>query len=271
MIVDYHTHTDLCKHAEGRAEEYILKAIALGLDEVGCSDHAPMPDNYDERHRMTLAQYYSTYAPMVSELAERYRDRIVVRRGMEVDYFPGTEPWVKKFIDENDFDFVIGSVHFIGSGGSEKALFGQDYREEEVEELYEEYFEAVQASAESGLFDIIGHCDLIKKFGQRSNNRIDEAVRAALQAIKKADLCIEINTSGLRKPEREIYPSERILAIAKELRIPLTLGSDAHKPADVGGDFDAAIELIENFGNGRFCLFQKRERREVKVSALKSA
>jgi len=271
MIVDYHTHTDLCKHAEGGAEEYVLNAIALGLDEVGCSDHAPMQDNYDERHRMSLEQYYSTYAPMVSEMVQKYKKSIVVRRGVEVDFFPGTESWVKKFIEENDFDFVIGSVHFIGGRGSEKALFGQDYKGEEIEDLHEEYFEAIKASAESGLFDIIGHCDLIKKFGRRSGKRIDEALREALKAIKKADLCIEINTSGLRRPEREPYPSVRILAIAKELRIPLTLGSDAHKPADVGGGFDIAIGLIEKYGNGKFCLFDKRERREVKVSALKPA
>ncbi len=269
MIVDYHTHTDLCKHAEGGAEEYVLKAIALGFDEVGCSDHAPMPGNYDERHRMSLEQYYSTYAPAVSELAERYRGRIVVRRGVEVDFFPGTEGWVKKFIRENDLDFVIGSVHFIVDHGSEKALFGQDYREEEVESLHEEYFEAIKASAESGLFDIVGHCDLIKKFGQCSSKRIDEAAREALKAIKKADLCIEINTSGLRKPQGETYPSERMLAMAKELGIPLTLGSDAHKPAEVGSGFDVAVGLIEKYGDGKFSLFEKRQRREVKVSALK--
>lgn len=271
MIVDYHTHTELCKHAEGAAEEYVLKAIARGLDEVGCSDHAPMANNYDDRHRMSLEQYYSTYAPTVSELAEKYKDRIVLKRGMEVDFFPGTEGWAKKFIDENDFDFVIGSVHFIGSPGSEKALFGQDYKEEEVGDLHEEYFEAIKDSAESGLFDIIGHCDLIKKFGQRSSKRIDEAVREALKAIKKADLCVEINTSGLRKPEHETYPSERVLAIAKELKIPLTLGSDAHKPGDVGGGFDIAVVLIEKYGSGKLSLFRKRERREVKVSALKLA
>jgi histidinol-phosphatase (PHP family) len=268
MIVDYHTHTDLCKHAEGGPEEYILKAISLGLDEVGCSDHAPMPENYDDRHRMSLDQYYSVYAPAVSELTERYKKRIVVKRGVEVDFLPGTERWVKKFIDENDFDFVIGSVHFIGRLGSEKALFGQDYQEEEVEGLSVEYFGAIEASAESGLFDIIGHCDLVKKFGERSGRRVDEAVRGALKAIKKSDLCIEINTFGLRKPEREMYPSERILEIAKELRIPLTLGSDAHKPADVGADFDRATAMIRKYGNGKFSVFNKRKRREVEISAL---
>ena len=268
MIVDYHTHTDLCKHAEGGPEEYILKAIALGLDEVGCSDHAPMPGNYDERHRMSLEQYDSVYAPKVSELMERYEDRIVVKRGVEVDFYPGTESWVKEFIERNDFDFVIGSVHFIVNRGSEKALFGQDYRREEVERLHEEYFEAVRASAESGLFDIIGHCDIIKKFGQRSGKRIDEAMQSALEAIKEADLCLEINTSGLRRPERETYPSERILQRAKELRIPMTLGSDAHKPAEVGADFDRAVALVQKYGNGKFSVFNKRKRREVKISAL---
>jgi len=268
MIVDYHTHTNLCKHAEGDVEQYILKAIELGFDEVGCSDHSPMPNNFDERHRMSLEQYYELYAPTVSEMAEKYKDKIVVKRGLEAEFYSGSEEWVRRFISENGFDFVIGSVHFVKNSESEMPLFGREYEEAELERLHEGYFETVRVSAKSGLFDIIAHFDLIKKFGSRSSKRIDELTWEAMKEIKQSDLCIEINTSGLRKPEAETYPGEKVLALARELKIPLTLASDAHKPADVGRDFDKAIALVEKYGYGRLSVFNKRQREEVKISRL---
>lgn len=268
MIVDYHTHTKLCKHAQGEAEEYVLKALELRLDEVGCSDHAPLPGNFDDRHRMTAEEYTSVYSPAVSGLVEKYQKKIRIKRGIECDFLERASDWNRKFIAENDFDFVIGSVHFVGSAVEELPLFGREYGDSELATLYEGYYRALSASAESGFFDIIGHCDLIKKFGAFSSRAVDELIWEALTRIKKADLCIEVNTSGLWKPEKETYPSERMLAHARDLKIPLTLGSDAHNPEDVGKYFDRAVDLIERYGNGRISLFEKRKRSEVRVSRL---
>jgi histidinol-phosphatase (PHP family) len=266
MIVDYHTHSELCKHAQGNVEEYVRKAIDLGLDEVGCSDHAPLPGNYDERHRMNLEEYYALYAPNVSGLVEKYRDRIKIKRGIECDFLDWAAEWNARFIAENDFDFVIGSVHFVGPRGEEKPLFGCEYDQSEIESLYEGYFLEIANSAKAGLFDIIGHCDIVKKFGRFSSKRVDELIWEALSQIKNADLCIEINTSGLRKPERETYPGEKILALAKDLRIPLTLGSDAHSPDQVGMNYDAALVLVNKYGNGRISAFEHRSRTEFRIS-----
>jgi histidinol-phosphatase (PHP family) len=265
MIVDYHTHTELCKHAHGGVEEYIQKAVSLGLDEIGCSDHAPLPGNYDERHRMNLEEYYSQYAPKVTGLIEKYKKRIRIKRGIECDFLDWASEWNSRFIAENGFDFVIGSVHFVGPRGEEKPLFGREYEASEIEALYEGYFLEIAQSAKSGLFDIIAHCDIVKKFGAFSSKRVDELMREALSQIKKADLCIEINTSGLRKPEHETYPGETVLALARELRIPLTLGSDAHSPDQVGMGFDHAINLIRKYGDGKISLFDRRTRTEAKV------
>lgn len=242
MIVDYHTHTSLCKHARGSAEEYIRRAVELGLDEVGCSEHIPMPDNFDEKHRMSIGEYYGEYAPSVTELRDRYRGEITVRRGIEADFFPGTEAWVRGFLKENEFDYVIGSVHFLGAWGFDDVVFVHQYIETDIDSVYEKYFEAVRQSAGSGLFDIIGHCDLVKKFGHRPTKNLEDTIRETMKAIRSNDLCVEINTSGLRKPVKEMYPSEAILDIVHELGIPITLGSDAHAPEEVGRDFDKALE-----------------------------
>lgn len=269
MIVDYHTHSGLCRHAKDDLEEYIRAAIRLGLDEIGCSDHAPLPGNYDPHHRMTLEEFYSEYAPAVSELSEKYAGRIRIRRSIEIDYLDWATDWNRKFIAENDFDFVLGSVHFIGPRGQEKALFGPEYGQEELESLYDSYYQAIAASAKSGMFDIISHCDIIKKFGFFSSKRVDELTMEAMTQIRSAGACIEINTSGLRKKEHETYPSERILSIARDLKIPLTLGSDAHSPDDVGRDFDFAVDLIEAYAGGKISLFSKRERSEVRISRVR--
>ncbi|MBI2620302.1 MAG: histidinol-phosphatase HisJ [Ignavibacteriales bacterium] len=268
MIVDYHTHTSLCKHAEGELGEYVQQAIAVGLDEIGCSEHIPMPDGFDREHRMEVHDYYSLYAPRVTELRERFRTRIAVRRGIEADFYPGTEEWVSNFVRENDLDYVIGSVHFLGDWGFDNPVFVHRYDEQDVNEVYERYFDAIGKSASSGLFDIIGHFDLVKKFGYRPTRNMKEIIWEALKTVRTHDLCVEINTSGLRKPVGEIYPDETILEMARQLEIPLTLGSDAHTPADVARDFDKAVSLAERYGRGRIVTFDKRERKEVKISRL---
>ena len=265
MIVDYHTHTELCKHAQGGVEEYVQKAVDLGFAEIGCSDHAPLPGDYDDCHRMNLEEYYSQYAPAVTDLIEKYQKRIQIKRGIECDFLDWASEWNSRFIAENGFDFVIGSVHFVGPRGEEKPLFGCEYEESEIEALYEGYFLEIARSAKSGLFDIIAHCDIVKKFGAFSSKRVDELMREALSQIKKADLCIEINTSGLRKTEHETYPGEKVLALARDLKIPLTLGSDAHSPDQVGMGFDHAISLIKKYGDGKISLFDRRMRTEAKV------
>ena len=271
MIVDYHTHTALCKHGSGTVQDFVLRAIELGLDEIGCSEHIPMPERFDEVHRMTLDEYNAIYAPAVSDAAERFKGSITVRRGIEADFFAGTEAWVRRFIDENEFDYVIGSVHFLGEWGFDNPVFVHRYEERDIDQTYEQYFATVANSARSGLFDVIAHCDLVKKFGHRPTKSMAEPMRAMMQVIRDHDLAIEINTSGLRKPVAEPYPGAELLALAKELRVPITLGSDAHVPEDVAAGFTEAVELLEHYARGRLSVFEKRQRKDVRVSRLRKA
>lgn len=263
--MDYHTHTKLCKHAEGVAEDYVRKALELGLDEIGCSDHSPLPNGFDIEHRMTVGEFTNSYRPWVNEAKEKFDKKIKVKYGIEADYLPGTEVFMGKFLDENDFDYVIGSVHFLGEWGFDNYKNVYRYEEKDVYDVYVEYFTALKNAAASGLFDIVGHCDVVKVFGYRPDRDYTDVLRDTMKAIKENDLVVEINTSGLRKPVREIYPSEKILEMIREMRIPLTLGSDSHKPEDVGRDFDRAVELVRKYGDGKITLFEKRQRREVTV------
>jgi histidinol-phosphatase (PHP family) len=271
MLVDYHTHTALCKHASGSVDDYVRSALERGLDEIGCSEHIPMPDGFDERHRMTAEEFRRVYLPQVAEAMTTYADQIRVRRGVEADFLPGAEWWIREFLAADEFDYVLGSVHFLGDWGVDDVLFVHKYAENDVNEVYKRYFEMVRRAAESGLFDIIAHFDLVKKFGYRPTIDVSNAVLQALTAIKDNGLCIEINTSGLRKPVNEIYPSREILMMIKKMEIPLTLGSDAHDPRDVGASFDLAVEMIREFGRGMISLFQRRQRTEVPISFVRKS
>lgn len=265
MLADLHTHNLLCKHADGTLEEYVQQGIAAGLDVIGLSDHTPMPDNWDSSVRMTEDQFWNEYAPAVQALQDKYKDTIDVKFGLEGDFMPGTEAWVKAFNAKSAFDYVIGSVHYIDDWGFDNPTFVAKYEVNDINEIYAQYYERIKGSARCGLFDIVGHCDLVKKFGHRPTKAMEEILRETFAVVKQSGMAVEINTSGLRKPVKEMYPSESVLAILAEYTIPLTLGSDAHTPGDVGRDFDLAKQLIERYGGGRISVFSKRQRSEVKL------
>jgi histidinol-phosphatase (PHP family) len=270
-MIDYHTHTSLCKHAVGTMDEYIESAIAKGVSELGISCHNPMPDGYDPVHRMTLEQFLEVYKPSVRQLQEKYEGKMVIKFGLEADYYPGTVSFVKDFIAEHGFDYVIGSVHYLGNWPAGKLEPVHHIDPSDVEKWYREYFNRVGMLASSGLCDIIAHFDLVKKNGLDTvglGNGFRAAVDDALQIIKEHDLCVEINSSGLRKTTREVYPSESILARIRDYGIPLTTGSDAHKPEDVAAGFDHVHSLIDQYAGGRVCVFTGRKRRQIKQVEL---
>lgn len=265
MLVDYHTHNQLCKHADGTLEEYVQHAIKIGLKEIGLADHSPMPNDWDIEVRMYEEQFWNDYKPAVQNLREKYEDRITIKFALEGDFFPGTEAWVKDFNARSEFDYVIGSVHYLGEWGFDNPLYVGKFNNVDIDEVYISYYDHIKRSARSGLFDIVGHCDLVKKFGHRPKKNIEEVLRETFKVVKESGMAVEINTSGLRKPVKEVYPSEQILKIVSEFGIPLTLGSDAHTPTDVGRDFDLAKQLVEKYGKGKISLFSKRVRSEVKI------
>lgn len=263
MIGDFHTHNLLCKHADGVLEEYVQQAIRIGLDEIGLSDHTPMPDNWDHEVRMTEAQFRSDYVPEVKRLQEKYRGQITVKFGLEGDFMPGTEAWVKEFNAKSDFDYVIGSVHYIDDWGFDNPTFVAKYDEKDINDIYGLYYDRIAGSARSGLFDVVGHCDLVKKFGHRPTKAMEEILHETFKVVKQSGMSVEINTSGLRKPVKEVYPSETVLKIVSGYGIPLTLGSDAHTPGDVGRDFDVARALVQKYGGGKISVYTKRQRSEM--------
>lgn len=263
-MIDYHTHTRLCKHAEGEIKDYIIAAINKNLKEIGVSDHMPLLLDFDPGHRMKLEEfkiYRSWYESAVGE----FGSKIKIKFGIEAEFIEDKIEFSKSFIENGNFDYVIGSVHFIGDWNIASREEQWKWDGKDKDEVYESYYQIMKKLVKSGIFDIVGHFDMIKKFGHRPNKNFDELIREVLKLVKDNGMCLEINTSGLRQKVREIYPSVEILKVAKEYKIPLTLGSDAHNPNDVGRDFELAIGLIERYGEGKISIFERRERKEVRL------
>ena len=158
MIADLHNHTSLCNHAEGNIDEYIQKAIKLGIKYFGFSDHAPM--KYDEKYRMSFEQM-NEYEKSVLDAKKRYKDQINILLGYEVDYLKG---YMDERVLNADVDYLIGSVHFIDEWGFDNPEFIGRYENENIDEIWQKYFSTIKEMAESRLFDIVGHLDLIKVF-----------------------------------------------------------------------------------------------------------
>lgn len=258
MIVDLHNHTKLCNHAEGEISEYIEKAIECNIKYFGFSEHAPM--NFDEKYRIGFHQM-KEYEQSIIDAKEKYKNSIEILLGYEVDYLKG---YMDERVLNADVDYLIGSVHFIEEWGFDNPEFIGNYKDQDIDLIWQKYFDAIEEMAKSRLFDIVGHLDLIKIFKYMPTKDINEIAKNALLAIKEADMSVEINVAGFRKPIGEAYPSLSLLKEIEKLGIPITFASDAHKPEQVGLYSDEATQMAKSAGYNECVLYRKRKRKFIK-------
>ena len=254
MRVDLHNHTRLCNHAEGSVEEYVLQAIEQKIDVFGFSDHAPM--DFDPEYRMTFTQM-KEYKDEVLHVREKYASQIEILFAYEVDFLPGH---MDERILNADVDYLIGSVHFINEWGFDNPEFIGQYEHEDIDSIWQKYFDLIEQMAESRYFDIVGHIDLIKVFKFLPEKAIIDIAHKAMQAIKKADMVLELNVAGYRKPIAEPYPSRELLELAYSLNIPITFSSDAHSPEQIGLFRDEIEALAKSVGYTQCATFRNRKR-----------
>lgn len=260
-MIDYHLHSYLCRHGQGEIYEYVEAAIQKGLNEIGFAEHIPIPELDDPTGRM-LFDHWETYVHDVRQAQKTYPE-ITIRFGIEADYLPEHMPFIESFLGDYEFDYVIGSVHFVDDWDFSNPTFDHRLEEFGVDYLYERYYQLIQEAASTGLYDIIGHLDLPKKMRRQPSVPDAEWIDTTLHVIKEQDLALDVNTSGLRKEAREIYPRPEILQRALGLGISVCLGSDAHKPADVAADFDESIRLLKQLGYTTCSVFQNRQRTSI--------
>ena len=258
-LVDYHIHTRLCGHAVGEPEDYVREAIRRGLPEIGFSDHVPLLGMRDE-HLSMAPEDLPHYVDLIRDVQESVSD-LTIRLGIEMDYFPDRMDETWELVSPYEFDYVYGAVHYIDGWGFGDSRHLSSYQGKDPDRTYARYFELFCEAAREGGFDIMAHPDLVKKHGITTRLPIEELYESAAIALKEADVAIEINTSGLRKTALDLYPSRPFLRVCAEHGVPVTLGSDAHAPGQVGMDFDLALRHLRATGITEIATFEGRKRR----------
>jgi histidinol-phosphatase (PHP family) len=277
MLTDYHLHLRL-DDLDATASEHFTAANARryrevarerGISELGVSEHI---------HRFAQAldvwqhPFWRDHArDDLDDYCGFVRERTDLRLGIEADFVPGSEDRMASLLEARDFDYVVGSVHFL----RDRALDMDDYsvwdwdptHPRSAEEIWREYFRTLGEAARSGLFDILAHPDLVKIWSPAHPDRpLPEGdprryYELAIDGIAESGIAVEVSTAGLRKPAREIYPAPAFLAMCLEAGAPVALSSDAHRPQDVGADYDQALRLLDELGVGELCVFERRSRR----------
>ncbi|MFW6270175.1 MAG: histidinol-phosphatase HisJ family protein [Bacillota bacterium] len=255
-LVDYHTHP--YSHGEVNVDlEYLKTFVSQAkkreLKELGFSDHDIFLDNVDWNQLISFKK--SSILPL--------------KLGIEIGYREGKEDEFKKILNKYPLDYVIGSVHYIGDWNFDHPDFINEFEKRDIHEIYSDYFSILGKAVTSGLFDIVGHLDLIKIYNYypqpKHKKTILDYAEPVLEKIKQKDLVVEINTNGLNKPVREIYPAKKIIKKMYSMNIPVTLGSDAHTPDRVGEKLSEVAELISEIGYQKIACFKERKKHFVKL------
>lgn len=258
ILRDLHTHT-LYSHGRNTPAQMYAAAEAAGLRLYGFSEHSPRPRGYTYSHeyREQLEAHMEDYVREVAALkaqAEADPSRCQVLFGMEFDWLDAEEAFVRAAAAAYDFDYRLGSVHYLGTWGFDDKLEDWDISQDACEQHYRAYFAAWRNMIASGLFDIAAHPDIIKLFSVQKFHvwltRADSQalVRSALAELRDAGMSMEISSAGLRKPCREIYPCPTFMRLAAELDVPVSFASDAHGIEEVAYAFPQLANYARAFG-----------------------
>ena len=253
MNLDYHMHTIL-SDGHNTHEEMVLSAIEKGFDEIGFSDHfcIKQPCSW-----AVGADGIAQLEEKVTEMKGKFSDRISILFGIEVDYFNDREEEIRECLQKFNFDYVIGSVHFLDDWNydtdqSRYGEFSHDF-------LYEWYFSELQKAAKSGLFDIMGHPDLIKKFRIWPETSKKQLFEETASVFAESSVAFEINTSGKDRPCAEFFPGTELLRAFCKSEVPVTLGSDSHQKEQIGRYFGEARTILKEVGYTDTARFKNRK------------
>jgi histidinol-phosphatase (PHP family) len=251
---DYHIHTTYSDGREG-PEACIEAAVKKGLREIGFSDHL----NPAGEHLKWCMDHnrLPEYAEHIMKLKAKHPE-IAVRMGIEVDYLPKMEKETERLISSFPFDYIIGSVHYLGE---ETVDLGPEfYIGKDINLIYENYFNLVCEAAATGFFDIIGHPDLVRIHRFIPDNDITHLYSMMASAFEIHDVAFEVNTNGRNRPLNDFYPDRKYLSLFAEHGVPVCVNSDAHFPERIGQYFDEAYDLLRIAGYKEMAVFARRER-----------
>jgi histidinol-phosphatase (PHP family) len=277
VLTDYHVHlrrdeveaTPASAYfTAGNAERYREVAADRGIEELGASEHV---------YRFTQAlavwdhEFWRECArDDLDAYCEFIREETDLKLGIEADFVPGREDRMAGLLDGRDWDYVVGSLHFLGDAAVDYDRYDVWTTGESPDRVWRRYFEWLGEAAMSGLFDVLAHPDLVKHWGRERpwpERDLRYYYEVAMEGIAESGIAVEISTAGLRKPVAEIYPSRAFLEMVVDAGNPITLSSDAHTPEQVGYGYDRALDLLDSLGVGELSVFERRERRLEPIGA----
>jgi histidinol-phosphatase (PHP family) len=275
VLTDYHLHlrsdaleASAAEHfTESNVRRYREAARERGIEELGVSEHIYRFAQALEvwKHPFWVRQArddLDAYCAFV-------RARTDLRLGIEADFVAGAEDRLASLLAAYEFDYVVGSVHFVRDEAIDMEDHGIWRGERSAEEVWRRYFQTLGEAARSGLFDILAHPDLVKVWGRerpRPQGDLRRFYELAIAGIAESGVAVEVSTAGLRKRAREIYPAPEFLEMCVHAGAPIALSSDAHRPEDVGADYEHALALLERLGVQTLCVFERRRRRLESLS-----
>jgi histidinol-phosphatase (PHP family) len=271
VLTDYHLHlrpdspgTEPAEYfIAANADRYRAVAEERGIAELGCSEHVYRFAQALEVWRHPLWRESAT--DDLDDYTGFVREQTDLKLGIEADFIAGREDRMATLLEAYDWDFVVGSVHFVGEHAVDHDGYEvSDHRSQPPDELWRRYFRTLGEAARTGMFDILAHPDLVKIWGPRRpvpEGDLRRFYELAMDGIAESGIAIEVSTAGLRKPVGELYPSRAFLEMCLDAGCPVALSSDAHVPEDVGRDYERALELLEDVGVGELAVFERRVRR----------
>jgi histidinol-phosphatase (PHP family) len=276
MLTDYHLHLRLddaeataAEHfTSANAERYREAASERGIAELGVSEHIY---RFHQALDVWRHPFWCTYAiDDLDEYCGFVREDTDLRLGIEADFVPGAEDRTANLLDARDFDYVVGSVHFLRDASIDTEEYSVWSTAHPPEDIWRRYFQTLGEAARSGLFDILAHPDLVKVWGSerpRPEGDLRRFYELAMDGIAESGIAVEVSTAGLRKRAQELYPAPAFLQMCVEAGAPIALSSDAHRPEDIGADYDSALALLESVGVGELCVFERRARTLESIGA----
>jgi histidinol-phosphatase (PHP family) len=270
VLTDYHLHlrsddldaTADDHFAQANVERYRAAASERGIAELGVSEHVY---RFEQALDVWRHPFWIPYArDDLDAYCSFVRDQTDLRLGIEADFVPGAEDRMANLLQARDFDYVIGSVHFVREGAVDMDDFSVWDSGRSVEQIWRRYFETIGEAARSGLFDVLAHPDLVKVWGHERplpDGDLRRYYELAIDGIAESGIAVELSTAGLRKQVKELYPAPAFLEMCLQAGAPVALSSDAHRPQEVGADYEQALELLDQLGVSELCVFEHRERR----------
>ena len=270
--MDYHVHTSYTWDAKGNVEDYCKIAENKGIEEIVFTNHfIPFLLNIP-KGSITKDGIEKNFKE-IEEANKKYNLKIKI--GLEIDYNIAYEKIIENILNEYQFDFILGSIHFIDGIdiiGNQASIF---FKDKSMHEAYERYFLELKKLSESGLVDVLAHPDYIRRsaikyYGRDfifENNK--EIIEELIDSMIKNDVGLEVNTSGYRHGLNDSFPILEFLKFCfkKGLR-KITIGSDAHSPEYLASYLDKGIEKIKNVGYNEICIFNKREPSWISIESI---